>query len=317
MACRYEAPTSFSRTLALICGLLLLAITQAWSAGVPSAPQIKQATLDGATFVYQEQGDGAPVVFVHGCCTDYRAWEAQREAIASHYRFIAFNLRYHGNAPWSDDGSKYSVKTHVDDVAAFIHGLNAGPVDLVGWSYSGPIVLLVALQHPELVRSLTVYEPSAGAFVTDLASLKSVGEDRQAMMGPVIAASKSGDVAGVARLVPAGVNNQPNFFDTATPEIRSMFLDNARTVALLLASPPPPPITCDQLREIKVPALIARGEATRTSFRISTEAAANCIPGAKVGIIPGGRHLAMIQQPEAFNMALLQFLTKVGSSAGR
>jgi len=323
VACRYEALTSFSRKLALMCGLLLLAISQAWSAGVLSAPQIKQATVDGATIVYQEQGDGAPVVFVHGCCTDYRAWEAQRQAIASHYRFIALNLRYHGTAPWPDDGSKYSVKTHVDDVAAFIHGLNAGPVDLVGWSYSGPIVLLVALQHPELVRSLTIYEPAIGAFVTDPASLKNAGEDRRAMWGPAIAASKAGDVAAVARLVPAGVNNQPDFFDTAMPEIRSMFLDNARTLTLLLAAPPSPPITCDQLRQIKIPALISRGEATRTLLRISTEGAANCIPGAKLVIIPGGRHLAMIQQPEAFNMVLLQFLSKVGSqpnpgmSAGR
>jgi hypothetical protein len=109
------------------------------------------------------------------------------------------------------------------------------------------------------------------------------------MMGPVIAASKASNIAGVARLVPAGVNNQPDFFDTATPEIRSMFLDNARTVALLLASPPPPPITCDQLREIKIPALIARGEATRTSFRISTEAAANFVlPAPSSASYPAG-----------------------------
>jgi pimeloyl-ACP methyl ester carboxylesterase len=303
--------TSFSRKLFFICGLLALAISQAGSAG-SGAPQIKQVTLEGATFGYQEQGDGAPVVFVHGCCTDYRAWDGQREAIASHYRFIAFNLRNHGTAPWSDDGSKYSIKTHVDDVAAFIQSLNAGPVDVVGWSYSGPIVLLVALQHPELVRSLAIYEPTAGAFVTDPAALKSAGEDRQAMLSPAIAASKTGDLASVARLVPAGVNNQPDLFDTLAPEVRSMFLDNARTVGLLVASPPPPPLGCDQLRQIKIPAMISRGEATRTVFRIATEGAANCIPGAKLVIIPNGRHLAMVQQPEAFNSALQQFLSSVG-----
>lgn len=42
----------------------------AWSAGAPSAPQIKQASVNGVTLAYQEQGDGAPVVFIHGCCTD-------------------------------------------------------------------------------------------------------------------------------------------------------------------------------------------------------------------------------------------------------
>ena len=223
MAYQHEILTSSSRKLALICGLLLLAVGQAWSAGAPSAPQIKQASVNGVTLVYQEQGDGAPVVFIHGCCTDYRAWDAQRQAIAPHYRFIGLNMRYFGTAPWPDDGSKYSHQTHADDIAAFIRGLNAGPVDLVGWSYSGPIVMLVALQHPELVHSLTIHEPGSLSFVTDPASVKIAGEDRQAVLAPAIAAAKAGDVAGAARLTPIGVNHQPDFWDTTTPDIRSMF----------------------------------------------------------------------------------------------
>jgi pimeloyl-ACP methyl ester carboxylesterase len=300
--------------LAVWCAVAVVATNfGSYTSRAESVPQVRQASIEGATLTYQEQGNGAPVVFVHGAVTDFRAWEAQRRAIALHYRFIGLNLRYHGTAPWPDDGSKYSVKTHADDLAEFLRGLNTGPVDLVGWSYSGAVVLLVALQHPELVHSLTIHEPGYTGFVTDPASLEIAGKDRQAMMGPAIAASKAGDVAGAVRLVPNGVNNQPDFFDTATPEIRSMFLDNARTFGLFLAAPPPPPITCDQLRQIKIPALITRGEATRAIYRISTDGAASCIPGAELIIIPGGRHLAMVQQPDAFNAALLQFLAKAGS----
>ena len=313
MADRWKSVTSCCRELALICGLLLLTAGQAWAAETPSAPQIKQASVDGVTLVYQEQGNGAPVVFIHGCCTDLRAWDAQRQAIAPHYRFIGLDLRYHGTTPWPDDGSKYSIQTHVDDIAAFIRGLNAGPVDLVGWSYSGPMVLLVALQHPELVHSLFIHEPASVSFVTDPASVKTATEDRQAMLGPVIAASKAGDVAGVARLVPGAVNRQPEYFDTATPDISSMFLDNARTFKLVLQAPPPPPLTCDQLRQMKMPVMITRGEETRSFYRIAAEGAAGCIPGAELGIIPGGRHLSMIQQPDAFNAALLGFLSNAGS----
>ncbi|MEJ8827198.1 ABC transporter substrate-binding protein [Variovorax humicola] len=36
---------------------------------------------------------------LHGCCTDYRAWDAQRQAIAPHYRFIGLNMRYFRTAP--------------------------------------------------------------------------------------------------------------------------------------------------------------------------------------------------------------------------
>ncbi len=238
VAYRHEVLTSCSRKLALICGLLLLAVGQAWSAGAPNAPQIKQASVNGVTLVYEEQGDGAPMVFIHGCCTDYRAWDAQRQAIAPHYRFIGLNLRYHGTAPWPDDGSKYSHQTHADDIAAFIRGLNAGPVDLVGWSYSGLMVMLVAAQHPELVHSLTIHEPGSLSFITDPASLKIAGEDRQAMLAPAIAAAKAGDAAGAARLVPIGVNHQPDFWDTATPDTRSMFADNARTIPLAFITAP-------------------------------------------------------------------------------
>ncbi len=290
----------------------LAVVPTAWSAGAPSAAQIKQASVNGVTLAYQEQGDGAPVVFIHGCCTDYRAWDAQRQAIAPHYRFIALNMRYFGTAPWPDDESKYSQQTDTDDIAAFIRGLNAGPVDLVGWSYSGAIVMLVALQHPELVRSLTIHEPGTVSYVTDPAVAKSAGEDRAAALGPVIAAAKAGDFAGAARLTPIGVNHQPDFWDTTTPEIRTMFLDNARTWKLALVAPPQPPITCDMLHQIKMPVLITVGAETRYYYHIAAEAAASCIPGVQFVTIPG-RHLAIAQQPEAFNAALLQLLATVDS----
>lgn len=305
-----------SRILALVCGLLLLAGCQAWSVGAPSAPQIKQASVNGATLIYAEQGDGAPVVFIHGCCTDYRVWDAQRKAITPRYRFIGPNLRYHGTAQWPDDGSKYSIQTHADDVAAFIGGLSAGPVHLVGWSYSGPIVMLVTMQNPELVRSLTIHEPGSLSFITDATKLRIAGDSRQAMLGPAIAAAKAGDAAGAARLVPIGVNQQPDFWDTATPELRSMFADNARTIPLaFIKAPPPPPITCNQLRQIKIPALITYGANTGPFYRIAAEAAAGCIPGAQLVAVQGGRHLAMVEQPDAFNAVLLQSLARAGSQA--
>jgi len=85
----------------------------------------------------------------------------------------------------------------------------AGLVDLVGWSYSSPIVMLVVLQHSELVHSLTLHESSSVTDVTDPAIAKIAAEDRVAALGPAIAAAKAGDFAGAARLTPIGVNHQP------------------------------------------------------------------------------------------------------------
>jgi hypothetical protein len=69
-----------------------------------SVPAIKQAKVDGATLAYLEQGQGVPVVFVHGAIADHRTWDAQRDPTARKYRYIAYDQRYFGPAHWPDDG---------------------------------------------------------------------------------------------------------------------------------------------------------------------------------------------------------------------
>ncbi len=273
------------------------------------APQIKQVTIKSTQLTYQEQGRGRPIVFVHGAITDYRTWDGQREAVAAQNRFIALTMRYFGTDPWPDAGANYSMKTHTDDLIAFIQNLNAGPVDLVGWSYSGPIALLVAVQHPELVRSLFLDEPATLAFVTDPADLKVATQDRGAITAPTMAAVKAGDTAGAVKSLFNSVNGQPDLFDTVPPAVRTMLLDNARTLPISFAAPPPPTITCEQVGQIKVPTTVAVGELTRPFYKIASSAVARCIPGAKLVVIPKGRHAAAVQATSAFNDALLRFLS--------
>jgi len=45
-------------------------------------PTVRRASVDGVSLMYLEQGQGAPVVFVHGMLSDYRIWEAQREPVS-------------------------------------------------------------------------------------------------------------------------------------------------------------------------------------------------------------------------------------------
>jgi pimeloyl-ACP methyl ester carboxylesterase len=70
-----------------------------------------QLQANGIDLSYIEQGTGIPVVFVHGAWMDLRYWEPQRQAIAAGYRFVAYNLRYHGTT-WPDRGQHFSTTTH-------------------------------------------------------------------------------------------------------------------------------------------------------------------------------------------------------------
>jgi pimeloyl-ACP methyl ester carboxylesterase len=80
-----------------------------------------------------------------------RAWEGQREAVAQRYRFIAPTQRYFGTGRWPDDGARFSMETHVDDLVALVAKLDAGPVHVVGWSYGGGIALALIARQPEWV----------------------------------------------------------------------------------------------------------------------------------------------------------------------
>lgn len=274
-----------------------------------SPPTPKAMSVRGATLTYLEQGTGTPVVFLHGAFADHRIWEAQREAVAAKYRFIALSMRHFGTAPWPDDGSNFSQATHVADVAAFIRELKSGPVFVVGRSYGATTALVLAVQHPELVRALFLNEPGMPSAVTDAADQKAIAEDRKGVAA-VGAAVKAGNNSEATRQFFDWVNGLPGGFDLLSPVARAMHLDNARTVPLQINPKVPVALTCAELKQVKVPVGITRGELTRPFFRISVEAVSRCMPGSQLVIVKNARHGAPTQTPAAFNDALLVFLAR-------
>jgi pimeloyl-ACP methyl ester carboxylesterase len=274
-------------------------------------PQTRQVRVNGVDLTFIEQGSGASVVFVHGAWIDLRFWEPQRQAIARQHRFIAYTQRYHGTASWPDDGKQYSAETHAADLAAFIRQLNAGPVHLVGISYGGLITALVAAQHPDLVRSVTLAEPAIGALLADLPEAKPELDDRGKGLAPISAAVKAGDSVQAVTLFFDWVNNQgAGAFEKQPDALRQLVLDNARTVPLFLAAPRPPAISCTTLGSVKAPTLVLGGEQTRRFFSLINEVVVRCIPASRLEIIPNATHPMSYQNPAAFNEALLRFLAQ-------
>lgn len=268
----------------------------------------KHMSVNGVSLTYLEHGQGVPVVFVHGAVGDHRAWALQRQAVAEPYRYIALNQRYFGTAPWPDNGSEFSAATHTDDLAAFICALGSGPVNLVGWSYGGAVALVMAVQHPELISSVFLFEPTLGSVVSDPTDAELMAQDRKDMFAPSAAAVKAGDTAAAVKLLIDGVTAVPGTFDAFAPEMRAVLIENGRILPLMFAAPPPPAVTCAQLAQIKVPVAIARGDLTRPFYRIIAESVNRCIPASRLIIVPQARHLWPSQDPSAFNETLLGFL---------
>jgi len=273
--------------------------------------QTRQVLVNGVDLTYLDQGTGAPVVFVHGAFSDLRFWEPQRQAVAKQYRFIALTQRYFGTTPWPDDGKHYAATTHAADLAAFLRQLNAGPVHLVGISYGGLVATLVALEHPDVVRSLTVLEPGLVSLLADVPEAKREIDERRKAFEPIGSAAKAGETVRATKLFFDWVTNQgAGAFDKQPEAVRQMILDNARTVPLALSAPPPPAIACATLGGVKAPTLVAGGERTRRYYSLINEVVVRCIPGSRLVTIPKATHPMSIQNPAAFNEALLQVLAQ-------
>lgn len=271
-------------------------------------PQLRVNDVD---LFYIEQGTGAPVVFVHGAWMDLRYWQPQQQAVARQYHFVAYTLRYHGTAPWPDQGKNYSVATHTADLTAFIRQLNAGPVHLVGLSRGGRLAILVALQHPGLVRSLTVLEPPIDELLVDLPEARSVREEWAKSFERIREVAQAGDAVQAARLFFGLTTNQdPGAFDAQPKGFRQMVLDNARTVPLSFSAPPAPAISRTMLSGVKGPTLVVGGEQTPRNLALINEVVVRCVPDARLVVIPRATHLMSHQNPSAFNEALLHFLER-------
>ena len=272
--------------------------------------QTKQVQINGIELPYIEEGHGIPVVFVHGSMSDYRIWEAERPAVATRYRFIAYNQRYFGNTPWRDDGKNFNQATHAADLIAFIQSLHVGPVHVVAWSYGGSVATLAASQHPELFRSLSIHEPTIGSLIVNTPEGKAAADDFGKAVAKLRSVANSGDTRGatsqfwefIARLPPGGLDHEPQV-------LRQIVMENARTVPLSLNAPPQP-ITCAMVKSIKAPVLITVGANTRPLWTLASNAMATCALDGEVVTIPNSNHDAIVRQPVAFTNALLNFLAR-------
>ncbi len=133
--------------------------------------------VNGVELHYVERGQGEPLIFLHGGSGDYRAWEPQLKVFSPNYRAISYSRRYsypNQNALLARNHSAY---VEAEDLAALIHKLKLGRAHLVGNSYGAFTALILALKHPELVRSLTLAEPPVHQLIRDRPKGEAVYQD--------------------------------------------------------------------------------------------------------------------------------------------
>lgn len=122
---------------------------------IDQAPQLQHqyADINGIRMHYVEAGQGETVVFLHGFPEFWYSWRHQLAALAPHYRVVAPDLRGYNE---TESRGPYDTDTLQADVLALIRHLGEERVHLVAHDWGGAIAWLLAIEHPDAVRSLTV-----------------------------------------------------------------------------------------------------------------------------------------------------------------
>ena len=268
--------------------------------------------VNGRHLPYTVSGEGETVVLIHGAVSDRRTWSRQQAILATEgYRVVAFTQRYYGKEHWDAKWPPYRIRTHADDVAAFVRGLGSDKVHLVAWSSGGHIALTVALESPELVKSVLVYEPVVPSYVVDKKILQAIDSDAKSMVGPVFGPMTAGNLTLAAQLFLNGVAQQPGYFDTLSNSARQIVLDNARVLPLMFdGGETDVSITCAQMRRIIPPVMISRGEYSRPFFSLIANTAMRCVGGGHHMVVSGANHMWPGDHPDEFVKAVVGYIRK-------
>lgn len=247
---------------------------------------------------YEEQGQGPALVFIHGLGSSTRDWEYQAPEFARDYRVITFDLRGHGKS--DKPAGPYTMPMLASDLAGLLQKLQIPSVHLAGMSLGGGVAFQFVLDHPGMVKTLTIINsgPSLGgtpeqakqeverrAGIVKQMGMRAMGEALSPALFP-----KPEQAALRETFVARWAENDPQAYIEAT---RSMLGWNVT----------------DQLGSIACPTLILAADQDYSPVA-AKEAYAALIPNAQLVVIPDAHHALPLECPEKFNAALAGFLAE-------
>lgn len=276
-----------------------------------SGPEVRVARANGTGLAYTNLGRGTPVVLVHGSLADYRMWSPQVSALSRRYRVISFSRRFHWpNAARTATDPDYSNALHAADLAALIRKLGLGRVHLVGHSAGGAIALQMALEHPKLVRSLTLIEPGIYSILSQTDEGRSaLAEVARASTEARDAVARNDEAAAIRILM--DLVFRPRTFAELAADIRQSLLDNAPSLRAQFASAvAPPAFSCADAARLRMPVLLLEGEETAPEFRLINDELERCLPRRERVRIRSAGHGLIFEHPALVNAAILRFLSQ-------
>jgi 3-oxoadipate enol-lactonase len=262
--------------------------------------------VEGGRLYYEAEGDGHPLLLIHGGLGNLRMWDEQVPAFAERYQVIRYDTRGFGRTETED--VEY---TNHGDAAAVLDHVGAASAYVVGQSRGGIFALDLTVDQLERVDALVSVAGGIGGYQAQLPE-----GSEPPPWNEMERHWNAKDFAALAELeTQVWVDGWGRPPDRVDPAIRRKVSDWIRTTyedekveGKPQALDPP---AAQRLGEVRVPTLVLIGVADEPGGVIAERHLAASVAGARVVEFPNVAHMIQLEEPERFNRLVLDFLAEV------
>ena len=260
---------------------------------------------EGCNLHYEEYGHGTPLLLVHGLGSSTLDWEKQIPALSARYRVIVPDVRGHGRS--DKPRERYSIAGFSADLIALIEHLNLGPTHYVGLSMGGMIGFQLAVDQPQLLKSLCIVNSAPEVKLRSrddywqwfkrwsLMRVLSLGAIGKALGGKLFPKPEQADLR--QKMAERWAKNDKHAYLASFDAIVGWGVQ-------------------ERLSRVSCPTLIVSADRDYTPVSLK-ETYVKLLPDARLVVIADSRHATPLDQPEMFNQTLLEFLTAVDTTSLR
>ena len=268
------------------------------------------ASVKDIQLYYEITGSGYPLLLSHEFAGDCRSWEPQVRYFSRRYQVITYNARGYPPSDVPTDPTAYSQQQAVEDIVQLMRHLQLSQAHIVGLSMGGYAVLHFGLLYPALARSLVVAGCGYG----------SVSGERQKFQHDAAQVAEQLDRDGMRPMAEVYSKGPTRVqFEDKDPRGWREFADQLAEHSALGAALTMRGVQGErpsvyelevQMRRLQVPTLIVTGDEDEPCLEPALFMK-RTIPTAGLAVIPKSGHTINLEEPDAFNRAVSDFLTAV------
>ena len=275
--------------------------------------------VNGVDLAWSERGrndEGAHTfVLCHGFTGSSHDWALELDALAERRRVVTLDQRGHGASTKLGRLDGYSMAQLAADLAQFIDAVGNGPVDLLGHSMGGRVVMTMALDRPDLVRSLVLMDTSAWSFQPEDVAVRTLVQDYIESFDPARGMPATLNLDGpedrlIAATVPEAWQKEKDvIFAGMDP-----YAFKALGTELWFDGGDGPGSVRSRLSTITCPTTVIAGQHDHSLVDQAPELAAELAEG-RVTIIDGAYHSPQLTHPDAWRAAVEAHLEWAGAES--